>query len=59
MGNRLRGFQGVLQLAIVTERALLVDWYGGVIGRSRLYHKFEGKVGCNEERSRPEINPLK
>ncbi|CAM9311656.1 unnamed protein product [Ascophyllum nodosum] len=41
MGNRLRGFEGVLLLAMVTERALMVDWYGGVPDRDKWAHKYE------------------
>eukprot|EP00904_Undaria_pinnatifida_P004798 jgi/Undpi1/1448/HiC_scaffold_11.g04839.m1 len=41
MGNRLNGFQGALGLAMITDRALLVDWYGGVSGRSKQAHKYE------------------
>ena len=43
MGNRLRGFQGVLFLAMATDRALMVDWYGGIRDRTKLEHKFESE----------------
>jgi len=46
MGNRLRGFRGVLALAMMTDRALLVDWYGGLgWHQPDLTHKFEGIDG--------------
>ncbi|CAM9820184.1 unnamed protein product [Scytosiphon promiscuus] len=42
MGNRLKGFRGVLGLAMLTDRALLVDWYGGLdASRSATAHKYE------------------
>ena len=47
MGNRFKGFRGVLALAMMTGRALLVDWYGGLDGsRSRTSHKYEGDVNA-------------
>ena len=43
MGNRFKGLRGVMALAMMTGRALLVDWYGGLDGsRSRTSHKYEG-----------------
>lgn len=45
MGNRLKGYRGALGLAMITDRALLVDWYGGLdSSRSGTEHKFEGIV---------------
>ncbi|CAM9603963.1 unnamed protein product [Pylaiella littoralis] len=42
MGNRLNGFRGVMALAMVTGRALLVDWCGGRgTTCSRTSHKYE------------------
>lgn len=42
MGNRMSGFQGTLALAMMTDRALLVDWRGGVKPNPRTKDKYEG-----------------
>lgn len=48
MGNRLSGFQGVLGLAMMTDRALLVDWYGGLShSRNGNAQKYEGRLVCD------------
>lgn len=46
LGNRMSGFQGALSLAMMTDRALLVDWEGGVRDRRSTASKYEGESVC-------------